>query len=45
MRREYQVTSNRVQLPNRLEAVLEEAHIKVSSPIEPVRSLDMKLEE
>ena len=31
MRRKYQVTRNRVQLHNRLEALLEEAHIKVSS--------------
>ena len=31
LRRKYQVTRNRVQLQNRLEALLEEAHIKVSS--------------
>jgi transposase len=31
MRRKYQVTRNRVQLQNRLECLLEEAHIKVSS--------------
>ena len=31
MRRTYQVTRNRVQLQNRLECLLEEAHIKVSS--------------
>src|SRR6266542_6836613 len=31
MRRKYQITRNRVQLHNRLEALLEEAHIKVSS--------------
>ena len=31
MRRKYQVTRNRVQLLNRLEALLEEAHIKVSN--------------
>jgi len=31
MRRKYQVTRNRVQLHNRLECLLEEAHIKVSS--------------
>ncbi len=31
MRRKYQVTRNRVQLHNRLEALLEEAHIKLSS--------------
>jgi transposase len=33
MRRKYQVTQNRVQLQNRLEALLEEAHIKVSSVV------------
>ena len=31
MRRKYQITRNRVQLHNRLESLLEEAHIKVSS--------------
>jgi transposase len=31
MRRKYQITRIRVQLHNRLEALLEEAHIKVSS--------------
>jgi transposase len=31
MRRKYQVTRSRVQLQNRLEALLEEAHIKLSS--------------
>jgi transposase len=31
MRTKYQLTSNRVQLRNRLEALLEEAHIKLSS--------------
>ena len=31
MRRKYQVTRNRVQLQNRLEALLEEAHLKLSS--------------
>src|SRR3989454_10287091 len=31
MRRKYQLTRNRVQLQNRLEALLEEAHIKLSS--------------
>ena len=31
MRRKHQITRNRVQLHNRLEALLEEAHIKVSS--------------
>ena len=33
MRRRYQITRNRVQLHNRLEALLEEAHIKVSSVV------------
>ena len=31
MRRKYQVTRNRVQLHSRLESLLEEAHIKLSS--------------
>src|SRR6185436_10013176 len=31
MRRRYQLTRNRVQLQNRLEALLEEAHLKLSS--------------
>jgi transposase len=31
MRRQYQITRNRVQLHNRLESLLEEAHIKLSS--------------
>jgi transposase len=31
MRRKYQITRNRVRLHNRLEALLEEAHIKLSS--------------
>src|SRR5271157_6242863 len=31
MRRKYQLTRNRVQLQNRLEALLEQAHIKLSS--------------
>src|SRR4029453_7453617 len=33
MRRRFQVTRNRVQLHNRLEALLEEAHIKLSSVV------------
>jgi transposase len=33
MRRKYQVTRNRVQLHNRLESLLEEAHIKISSVV------------
>ena len=35
MRRKYQVTRNRVQLHNRLESLLEEAHIKLSSDFVP----------
>ena len=31
LRTKYQLTRNRVQLQNRLEALLEEAHIKLSS--------------
>ena len=31
MRRKYQLTRNRVRLQNQLEALLEEAHIKLSS--------------
>jgi transposase len=31
MRRKHQGTSNRVQLQNRLESLLEEAHLKLSS--------------
>jgi transposase len=33
MRRKYQITRNRVQLHNRLESLLEEAHIKISSVV------------
>ena len=33
MRRKYQLTRNRVQLHNRLESLLEEAHIKISSVV------------
>jgi transposase len=33
MRRKYQITRSRVQLHNRLESLLEEAHIKVSSVV------------
>jgi transposase len=36
MRRKYQLTRNRVQLQNRLEALLEEAHIKLSSLVSDV---------
>src|SRR6476659_3219350 len=33
MRRKYQITRSRVQLHNRLESLLEEAHIKISSVV------------
>ena len=33
MRRKYQITRSRVQLHNRLEALLEEAHIKIASVV------------
>ena len=33
MRRKYQITRSRVQLHNRREALLEEAHIKISSVV------------
>src|SRR5260221_622818 len=33
MRRKYQITRNRVQLHNRLESLLKEAHIKLSSVV------------
>src|SRR5467141_4865718 len=39
MRRKYQVTRNRVQLQNRLECLLEEAHIKVSSLVSDLLGL------
>ena len=38
-RRKYQLTCNRVQLRNRLECLLEEAHIKVSSLVSDLRGL------
>jgi transposase len=34
-RTKYQLTRNRVQLQNRLEALLEECHIKLSSLVSP----------
>src|SRR5437667_12890542 len=37
MRRKYQLTRNRVQLQNRLEALLEEAHITLSSLVSDLR--------
>ena len=33
MRRKYQITRSRVQLHNRLESLLEEGHIKISSVV------------
>lgn len=39
MRRRYQLTRNRVQLHNRLESLLEEAHIKLSSLISDLLGL------
>ncbi len=42
MRRKYQVTRNRVQLQNRLEALLEEAHIKVSSLVSDLLGLSAR---
>src|SRR4029450_12757850 len=38
-RRKYQLTCNRVQLRNRLECLLEEAHIKVSSLVSDLLGL------
>jgi len=38
MRRKYQITRSRVQLHNRLESLLEEAHIKVSSVVSDLLS-------
>src|SRR5437588_4564456 len=43
MRRKYQVTRNRVQLQNRLEALLEEAHIKVSSLVSDLLGISARL--
>jgi hypothetical protein len=37
MRRNYQVTRNRVELHNRLESLLEEAHIKIASLVSDLR--------
>jgi transposase len=42
MRRKHQVTCNRVQLQNRLEALLEEAHIKVSSVVSDLLGVSVR---
>ncbi|MCP4209227.1 MAG: IS110 family transposase [Shimia sp.] len=42
MRRKYQLTSNRVQLHNRLEALLEEAHLKLSSLVSDLLGLSAR---
>ena len=42
MRRKYQVTRNRVQLQNRLECLLEEAHIKLSSLVSDLLGLSAR---
>ncbi len=41
-RRKYQFTCNRVQLQNRLECLLEEAHIKVSSLVSDLLGLSAR---
>jgi transposase len=41
-RRKYQLTGNRVQLQNRLECLLEEAHIKVSSLVSDLLGLSAR---
>jgi transposase len=42
MRRKYQLTRNRVQLHNRLESLLEEAHIKLSSFVSDLLGLSAR---
>jgi transposase len=42
MRRKYQVTRNRVQVQNRLESLLEEAHLKVSSLVSDLLGLSAR---
>jgi transposase len=42
MRRKYQVTRNRVQVQNRLECLLEEAHLKVSSLVSDLLGLSAR---
>jgi transposase len=43
MRRKYQLTRNRVQLQNRLESLLEEAHIKLSSLVSDLLGASARL--
>lgn len=42
MRRRYQVTRNRVQVQNRLECLLEEAHLKISSLVSDLLGLSAR---
>jgi transposase len=42
MRRKYQLTRNRVQVQNRLECLLEEAHLKVSSLVSDLLGLSAR---
>jgi transposase len=42
MRRKYQVTRSKVQLRNRLESLLEEAHIKLSSLVSDLLGLSAR---
>jgi transposase len=42
MRRKYQITGNRVRLQNRLESLLEEAHIKLSSLVSDLLGLSAR---
>ena len=42
MRRKYQLTRNRVQLQNRLESLLEEAHLKLSSLVSDLLGLSAR---
>ena len=42
MRRQYQLTRNRVQLQNRLECLLEEAHLKLSSLVSDLLGLSAR---
>ena len=42
MRRKYQLTRNRVQVHNRIEALLEEAHLKLSSLVSDLLGLSAR---
>ena len=42
MRRKYQLTRNRVQVHNRLEALLEEAHLKLSCVVSDLLGLSAR---